>query len=670
MPSRRLSWLGQVRWAFGLGVVLTAAGLAILSGWKLRQVVYRQLFEELLQRAYLLEPVLRPYLAENLPPLGSSAPPSGQKEGFGKSFGKEQKEPRLSEPSRSPAAASAPEAERAAESMGRPIQGADQGPTAPRASVLGLMGPRHQTIQELCEQMGEASHCRITLILPNGAVLGDSEEKAELMEPHGTRPEIAQALQGQAGSSCRYSHTLRQWMFYAAVPVRRGEQILGVVRVSKPKQSVDGLLWDMGFWIVTVSLGMMGLAGGWGFWYLSRLDRNWKTLLGVVQQLAQGDYTQRFPAQGPPDLRQLADWLNHLAQTLQGRQRSLQAQQSELQAILASMSEGVLAVDGQRRTLCMNRSAAEMLDIEEPAGPGRLLEEISRHPELNRLVEEVWAAGQPTERPLQLPGPPVREVQLHGSLLRDAEDQPLGVLVVLRDVTRLRQLEKLRRDFVANVSHELKTPLTSIAGFVEALQQGALENPEQAKRFLEIIAAQTQRMQNLIEDLLSLSRVEQEAERRQIPVEVGPIREVLESAVDLCRPKAEQKNITIQLDCPADLQAPRNAALLEQAVVNLLDNAIQYSAESQQVRVQAAQEGQEVVIRVQDHGCGIPPEHLDRIFERFYRVDKARSRKLGGTGLGLAIVKHIALAHGGRVAVQSQVGQGSLFSIYLPTPVP
>jgi two-component system phosphate regulon sensor histidine kinase PhoR len=258
--------------------------------------------------------------------------------------------------------------------------------------------------------------------------------------------------------------------------------------------------------------------------------------------------------------------------------------------------------------------------------------------------------------------------------------------VVLHDVTRLRRLETVRRDFVANVSHELRTPITSIKGFVETLLDGAMNNPADAERFLKILAAQADRLNGIIEDLLILSRVEQDAQKAGIALEPGSIRDVLTAAIDVCHLKAAERNVQVELVCESGFRARINAALLEQAVVNLVDNAVKHSGEGQTVHVEAAQvkagqvegahvepgqveAGQtdvEVVIRVRDHGCGISPEHLPRLFERFYRADKARSRKLGGTGLGLAIVKHIAQAHGGRATADSTPGVGSVFCLYLP----
>ena len=233
-------------------------------------------------------------------------------------------------------------------------------------------------------------------------------------------------------------------------------------------------------------------------------------------------------------------------------------------------------------------------------------------------------------------------------MLQDGREGRLGVLLVLHDVTELKRLEKVRRDFVANASHELRTPVTAIKGFVETLLDGAMHDPQELQRFLEIVDQQTDRLNALFEDLLMLSRVEQEAERAEIALSPGPIRPVLEAAVEACRFKAAEKNIRMEVTCPADLAAAINPPLLEQAVINLIDNAVKYSPADEAVLVDAVRGESEVVIRVLDHGCGIGREHLPRIFERFYRVDPARSRKLGGTGLGLAIVKHIAQSHHGR----------------------
>jgi two-component system phosphate regulon sensor histidine kinase PhoR len=252
--------------------------------------------------------------------------------------------------------------------------------------------------------------------------------------------------------------------------------------------------------------------------------------------------------------------------------------------------------------------------------------------------------------------------------MHNSKEENIGALIVLNDITRLRQLENIRREFVANVSHELKTPITSIKGYIETLQEGAIEEKENARKFLEIIFRQADLLHALVDDLLSLSRIEQEAERGEIQLTREQVRHIIESAVSAYETRARDRRIQVTLHCKEEVIVKANARLLEQAVGNLLDNAIKYSEAGNSVDVEVIKNKNEVAIAVRDHGGGIAPEHLPRLFERFYRVDKGRSRELGGTGLGLAIVKHIIQAHGGRVTVESTLGKGSTFTLHLPIP--
>jgi two-component system phosphate regulon sensor histidine kinase PhoR len=258
-------------------------------------------------------------------------------------------------------------------------------------------------------------------------------------------------------------------------------------------------------------------------------------------------------------------------------------------------------------------------------------------------------------------------LQAHGTALQNPDGVQVGAVVAINDVTQIRKLENLRRDFVANVSHELKTPITAIKGFVETLQDGAVNDPEDAQKFLAIVARHVDRLNAIIEDLLSLSRIEQQSkEKEKIQLENVPLRPVIDAAKEVCETKARAKNVSFFVMCPNTVQAQINAPLMEQALVNLIDNAIKYSDEGSSVQIEAEDTEAAIILSVHDRGCGIEEEHLPRIFERFYRIDKARSRKLGGTGLGLAIVKHIAQAHGGKVMVRSKLEEGSSFSIILP----
>jgi two-component system phosphate regulon sensor histidine kinase PhoR len=331
------------------------------------------------------------------------------------------------------------------------------------------------------------------------------------------------------------------------------------------------------------------------------------------------------------------------------------------------MVEGLLAVDTDERVIKVNRAAATFLDIDAEEVIGRTIQEVVRNPALQEFVAKALSAEEPVEGDIVLHnGSGDRFLQAHGTQLHKPGGGSRGAVIVLNDVTRLRRLENVRRDFVANVSHELKTPITSIKGFVETLQDGAINTPRDAEHFLEIIAKQADRMNSIVEDLLLISSVEQDVEKEKIRFDSGQVRAALREAIQVVETKGNNKDITIELECPDNLSVRMNPALLEQAVINLVDNAIKYSEPGSRVTVIAEAGGDEVVISVIDRGCGIEEKHLPRLFERFYRVDKARSRKLGGTGLGLAIVKHIVQAHRGRVTVESAPNEGSTFSIHLP----
>ncbi len=366
----------------------------------------------------------------------------------------------------------------------------------------------------------------------------------------------------------------------------------------------------------------------------------------------------------PVDVLRLA--LQRIRLQLRHRIQMLSAQKNEQDALLSSMAEGVVAIDAEMRIIQVNRAAARILQLDPKAAVGCLLHDLIQEPSVIELIETVRRDNQSAERDIELKGDRSRHLQVQaGPMNFDAK--AAGVVVVFSDVTRMRELEGMRRNFVSNVSHELRTPLTSIQGFAETLLNPAVKDPEEVRKFLQIIQRHATRLGRIIDDILTLSSLERDAENNQIELKIDLIRPVLQAAVELCGKKAEVKKIKIELTCAEEISAPIDTHLLEQAVINLVDNAVRYSDEGQPIRVEAEQVGSEIFIRVIDHGIGIPEKQLPRIFERFYRVDKARSRELGGTGLGLSIVKHIALAHKGSVEVQSQVGEGSQFTIRLPS---
>ena len=521
-------------------------------------------------------------------------------------------------------------------------------------------------IDERCKYLGKITFTRLTVILPSGKVLGDSQEDPARMDNHADRPEIQQALKGQVGVSSRFSYTLGHDMMYVAVPLKEQDRIVGVVRASLPMAPIARALRAL---YLKISLGAAGIAllvAVLSLIISRRLSRPIQDLKRGALRFAQGDLTRKLPIPDADELGSLAEALNHMADQLEDRINSLMRQGKEHEAILSSMVEGVLAADTEGRLISLNRAGAQMLGVSPQAVQKVNIQEVVKDLDLRWFVTRTLSSKESIEGEVTLKNNGQRVFQAHGTSLRDSEGMVLGTLIVFHDITHLRRLERARRDFVANVSHELKTPITSIKGFVETLLAGALKEPENAENFLRIIAQQTDRLNAIIDDLLSLSRIEQDAERGEIFLTPEKIKGVLQGAIHVCEAKAASKNIAVHLSCPDELRSSLNAPLLEQAVVNLIDNAIKFSGPGSVVQVEGEKAGAEVVVRVKDYGCGIPEEHLPRIFERFYRVDASRSRKIGGTGLGLAIVKHIAQAHGGRVTVESTPGQGSTFSIIIP----
>jgi two-component system phosphate regulon sensor histidine kinase PhoR len=404
-----------------------------------------------------------------------------------------------------------------------------------------------------------------------------------------------------------------------------------------------------------------------GAWFLARrISRPIEEITAGAQQLAQGQTGERFAIHDANELAVLADSLNQLARQLEERGQTIGRKGNEQEAVLASMAEGVLAVDSDERVISLNRAAAHLIGGKPFDMRGRRLAEVVRNADLRRFAHRALESDEPIEDEMILHGEREKILHLRGAALRDGGSHSIGAVIVFSDVTDYHRLERVRRDFVANVSHELKTPIASIKGFVETLLDGAIEHRDDALRFLKIIATQSERLESIIEDLLSLSKIERAEEAGDLPLASSPIRPVLEAAILDCQPQAADRQIEVHLDCDDHLMATINSPLLEQAIVNLLDNAIKYSEAGSSVAIDAQASHAEVMISVRDHGCGVEQEHLPRLFERFYRVDRARSRKLGGTGLGLAIVKHIVQAHRGQITVSSTFGEGSTFTVHLP----
>ncbi len=529
-----------------------------------------------------------------------------------------------------------------------------------------LENKQYEWIDSKCKTLGKKVNTRITVILPNGTVVGESDHNPEEMENHAGRPEIQEAYNGHVGISTRYSDTLKKYMKYVAVPIQPKGELIGVIRTSFPvysvEQSLRKIFAQIGLGVIVIAI----LAVIMSLFMSRRISKPLEKMKQVSEYFAHGELEHRLPIPDTEEIGSLAEAMNKMASELDERIRTVVQQRNEHEAILSSMVEGVLAVDNEGNVINLNQAASKIFNIFPSDADGKHIQEIVRNVDLHQLIMETLSSDQPIENEIVLRDTNERYLHVHGAALRDAAGNNVGGVIVFNDVTHIRRLEKLRSDFVANVSHELKTPITSIKGFVETLLEGAIKDEEDAERFLHIIAKQTDRLNAIIEDLLSLSRIEQDSSTQKIPLKSEQLKRVLRFAVEDCEDKAKAKQIQMELDCPDHLTAKINSPLLEQAVVNLIDNAIKYSETGKTIRLEAAERNNEISISVHDQGCGIEEEHLSRIFERFYRVDKARSRQMGGTGLGLSIVKHIARTHQGTVTVESTPKVGSTFTIHLP----
>jgi two-component system, OmpR family, phosphate regulon sensor histidine kinase PhoR len=528
-----------------------------------------------------------------------------------------------------------------------------------------LQNGSFKEIDSFCKRAAAAGPTRVTVILPDGQVIADSDEIPAQMKNHADRPEFTEAVQTGSGNAVRFSETLGKRMMYQAVPVTREDQLLAVIRTSVVITAIDealGSFYQRLFWavlLISLVAAIISLA------ISKKITRPIEQMTSVATRFAAGELDLRVAIPKATELAELAVALNQMAQQLNARIETIQKERGRMETILSSMAEGVLAIDSTGHIVSINQAAANLLNVDTDV-IGSSIEEAARNPQLLQSVADILRHEHPGTSEACIVKENGRCLQLYSSILTDPQGVRSGAVLVLQDITRTRQLEEVRRDFVANVSHELKTPVTSIKGFVETLLDGALYEPHQVQRFLTIISRHSDRLNAIIDDLLSLSRLEEETEKRRLSFEEAPIKPALNSAIELAKLKADDKHIELKLRCDSKITAKINAPLIEQAVLNLIDNAIKYSQENSLIEVQAERTASQTVIRVADHGSGIPQEHLDRIFERFYVVDKGRSRKLGGTGLGLSIVKHIAQVHGGRVDVKSTLGEGTTFEIRLP----
>ena len=523
---------------------------------------------------------------------------------------------------------------------------------------------RPEEIHELTDWVSQmaATGARVTVIAADGQVLADSQSDPHTMENHAGRPEVREALARGQGQSTRYSVTIKRDLHYYAVKHNAASSTI-VLRFAIPTATQDEVLGSFRRNLWLASLLVMILAGAATLLVSHGFSRRVDRLTEFSRRVAEGDFCPLPSGDSRDALDELGASLNQTAARLDRTIRTLTEERNLSSAILGSMVEGVAVVNAAERLAFANQSFADILELDVPPKPGSSLLEVARQTEMIEAVRRVLAGESRVEA--EITTGTLRQHFFAATVAAVHADNNLGAVIVLHDITALRKLERVRRDFVANVSHEFRTPLTAIQGFAETLLEGAMDDPQHRDRFLGIIVEHSRRLARLTEDLLELSKMD--ADRLELEIRRVSVTQLIESCLETTRHRAQEKELELVFKTPdrvPDIAGDRRR--LAEVLQNLLDNAVQYTLSRGKITVSAQARDTEVVITVSDSGIGIPKADQSRIFERFYRVDAARSREAGGTGLGLSIAKHIVEAHGGRIWVESELGQGSHFHFSVP----
>lgn len=519
----------------------------------------------------------------------------------------------------------------------------------------------YSSVDALVDQLGTASTVRLTFIGTDGTVWGDTERdgnRLRSMDNHANRPEIREAMSGGEGIEQRYSNTIETQMRYLALPVIRHGQFIGVCRVALPMGSVDTILGAVNRKLLIASIIAITVAVVLSLAMARTLIRPIRSLTEAAVQIAEGAFSSRVPVSSSGELGELARCFNQMAGRIHRQLNQLAQERDRVDRILANMVEGIVLLDEGSAITYANPAAISMLGL--PADyHGRHLIEFSRNPELHELLGRVAQSTEAVSVELMLAELTDREAVVTVLALSGER------LLTIHDVSQLRQLERVRRDFVANLSHELRTPLTSIQGYAETLLDGALHDANVNQRFVGMILSQTSQMSQLISDLLDLSRLES----GDVPLnrERCTIAEFRGEVFSLFGATLAESQLELDWQVPENLPPVMvDRRLMTQVLINLIDNAIKYSQVGGKITVSAETGDGEIVVHLSDTGIGIPSDSIPRVFERFYRVDRGRSRQMGGTGLGLSIAKHVLRQHGGRIWVDSVLGEGATFHITLP----
>jgi two-component system phosphate regulon sensor histidine kinase PhoR len=512
---------------------------------------------------------------------------------------------------------------------------------------------RANQLDGFIKTVGSKIQTRITVIATDGTVLADSEENIQSMENHSHRPEVVEALQGKTGKSIRFSSTVSRDMLYVAIPLEKDGQIAGVIRTSLFLGDIDNLLTKLNYHVAGISLGIVFIALLAAFLISNSVVRPIRHLTSAARKVASGDFSVRVFLKTRDELRGLADSFNRMNEEMEKMFSELGQQKEELESIIDSLQEGLLVLDKQGRVILSNESFRKI--IRNQAVEGKFYWEIMRNPRFPELLKKAGLEKKKFTEDLTLAD---RVFMCSVTPLQGGD----GIVSIFYDITEIRNTEKIKKDFVINVSHELRTPLTAIKGYVETLRKEVGTTP--GNRYLEIVERNTDRLVNIVNDLLLLSSLEEKAALELEDIDLGGF---LENVIRIFDQRLKDKQLSLVIDVKENLP-PIKADLfkLEQMLANLLDNAVKYTDRGE-ITVSMDVHDKRVRIQVRDTGIGIPKDDIPRIFERFYVVDKSRSRKSGGTGLGLSIVKHIVLLHHGTIDIESALGKGTSVTVTLPT---
>ena len=522
-----------------------------------------------------------------------------------------------------------------------------------------------QKLQLFCKNLGSQGTMRVTIVNYDGLVIADSEQNPEGMDNHKNRPEIIEAMEKGMGSSIRYSNTINTDMMYLAIMLSNQQGFL--LRTSIPVDALQTAINVFAEQTLVALFVITFIAAILSYIVSQAIVRPLEQMKEGADRFAGGSLQSKLVIPKLKETASLAETLNKMASQLDSRINTILKQRNEKEAILSSMVEGVIAIDNLGDIATINYAAKDMFDIDGQNLVGKNYIDVIKSPKLIKLLKKLFKSKEVVENEIKLKNELERYVQIHGVRLKGtANEADNGILLVMNDITRLKQLERVRRDFVANVSHELKTPITSIQGYAETLHDEKSNNlGEKSERFLSIITRQSERMRLIIDDLLHLAEIEDMAEKQEMEMLSADLYPIIQSAIqDIITRHGD--NINIELSCDPDLTGIVNIQYIRQAIINLLDNAVKYG-ENSKIFVNTVIKDGSIIIKVKNNGSIIPENQQKRLFERFYRIDKSRSRDMGGTGLGLAIVKHISQAHNGEVIVSSDKTKGTIFSIVIPT---